>query len=194
MIFWPPMIIEETGWIIGRGFTFYEAFQTYACQVSLAFTDISTWLSLPLIKHVKLATLHVYAETLFSNVPTFIILNFVTMVLRHIHIWFFYRMLRPVMYWNTTPLQSRVFMLHTDRQLIYLFIESVDVLILTHVFCYVWYVNFIYWVAFYYAPRKISGEHIVVALSVRPSVRQSVRPSVRPIRVRPITSLFEVGF
>ena len=46
----------------------------------------------------------------------------------------------------------------------------------------------------YYAPRKISGEHIVVALSVRPSVRQSVRPSVRPICVRPITSLFEVGF
>jgi len=31
----------------------------------------------------------------------------------------------------------------------------------------------------FYAPRKISGEHIVVALSVRPSVRQSVRPSVR---------------
>ena len=38
----------------------------------------------------------------------------------------------------------------------------------------------------FYAPRKISGEHIVVALSVR--------QSVRPIRVRPITSLFEVGF
>jgi len=35
-------------------------------------------------------------------------------------------------------------------------------------------------------PEKISGEHIVVALSVR--------PSVRPIRVRPITTLFEVGF
>jgi len=32
----------------------------------------------------------------------------------------------------------------------------------------------------YYAPRKISGEHIVAALSVRPSVSQSVRPSVRP--------------
>jgi len=50
----------------------------------------------------------------------------------------------------------------------------------------------------YYAPRKISGEHIVVALSVRPSVRPSVspsvRPSVRPIRVQPITLLFEVGF
>jgi len=42
----------------------------------------------------------------------------------------------------------------------------------------------------YYAPRKISGEHIVAALSVR----QSVSPSVRPIRVRPITLLFEVGF
>ena len=38
----------------------------------------------------------------------------------------------------------------------------------------------------YYAPRKISGEHIVAALSVR--------PYVRPIRVRPITLLFEVGF
>ena len=32
---------------------------------------------------------------------------------------------------------------------------------------------------YFYAPRKISGEHIVVALSVRPSVSQSVRPSVR---------------
>ena len=32
----------------------------------------------------------------------------------------------------------------------------------------------------FYAPRKISGEHIVVASSVRPSVSQSVRPSVRP--------------
>jgi len=30
--------------------------------------------------------------------------------------------------------------------------------------------------------------------SVRPPVSQSVRPSVRPIRVRPKTSLFEVGF
>ena len=29
----------------------------------------------------------------------------------------------------------------------------------------------------YYAPRKISGEHIVAALSVRPSVRLSVRTS-----------------
>ena len=38
----------------------------------------------------------------------------------------------------------------------------------------------------YYAPRKISRGHIVAALSVR--------PSVRPIRVRPITSLLEVGF
>ena len=36
----------------------------------------------------------------------------------------------------------------------------------------------------YYAPRKISGEHIVVALSVRPSVSQSVSQSVRP-SVRP---------
>ena len=33
---------------------------------------------------------------------------------------------------------------------------------------------------FYYAPQKISGEHIVVALSVRPSVRPSVSQSVRP--------------
>jgi len=38
----------------------------------------------------------------------------------------------------------------------------------------------------FYAPRKISGEHIVAA--------SSVSPSVRPIRVRPITLLFEVGF
>jgi len=37
-----------------------------------------------------------------------------------------------------------------------------------------------------YAPRKKSGEHIVVAMSSR--------QSVRPIRVRLITSLFEVGF
>jgi len=42
----------------------------------------------------------------------------------------------------------------------------------------------------FYAPRKNSGEHTVAALSVRPSVS----PSVRPICVRPITSLFEVGF
>ena len=48
-------------------------------------------------------------------------------------------------------------------------------------YCYLVFVVYIY-----YAPRKISGEHIVAALSVR--------PSVRPIRVRPITSLFEVGF
>jgi len=41
-----------------------------------------------------------------------------------------------------------------------------------------------------YAPRKISGEHIVAALSVSPSVS----PSVRPIRVRPTTLLFEAGF
>jgi len=34
-------------------------------------------------------------------------------------------------------------------------------------------------VILYYAPRKISGEHIVAALSVRPSVRQSVSLSVR---------------
>jgi len=40
-------------------------------------------------------------------------------------------------------------------------------------------------------PEKFRGSIIiVVALSVRPSVL----PSVRPIRVRPITSLFEVGF
>ena len=31
----------------------------------------------------------------------------------------------------------------------------------------------------FYAPRKISGEHIVAALSVRPSVSPSVRQSVR---------------
>ena len=35
------------------------------------------------------------------------------------------------------------------------------------------------WMMLYYAPRKISGEHIVAALSVRPSVRSSVRQSVR---------------
>ena len=40
----------------------------------------------------------------------------------------------------------------------------------------------------FYAPRKVSGEHIVVALSVLPS------SSVRPILVRPFTWLFEVGF
>ena len=31
----------------------------------------------------------------------------------------------------------------------------------------------------YYAPRRISGEHIVAASSVRPCVRASVRPCVR---------------
>jgi len=40
------------------------------------------------------------------------------------------------------------------------------------------YLNFR--VASFYAPRKNLGEHIVAALSVRPSVSQSVRPSVRP--------------
>jgi len=33
---------------------------------------------------------------------------------------------------------------------------------------------------YFYAPRQISGEHIVDALSERPSARQLVRPSVRP--------------
>ena len=37
---------------------------------------------------------------------------------------------------------------------------------------------------FFYAPRRISGEHIVAALSVRPCVRASVRPYVR-VSVRP---------
>jgi len=46
----------------------------------------------------------------------------------------------------------------------------------------------------YNAPRKITREHTVAGLSVRPSVSQSVGQSVRPIRVRHITSLFEVGF
>ena len=36
----------------------------------------------------------------------------------------------------------------------------------------------------YYAPRRISGEHIVAASSVRPCVRASVRPYVR-VSVRP---------
>jgi len=40
----------------------------------------------------------------------------------------------------------------------------------------------------YYAPRKISVEHIVAALSVRPSVRQFVSPSVRQ-SVRPAHNL-----
>ena len=35
-----------------------------------------------------------------------------------------------------------------------------------------------------YAPRRISGEHIVAASSVRPCVRVSVRPYVR-VSVRP---------
>jgi len=37
----------------------------------------------------------------------------------------------------------------------------------------------------FYAPRKISGEHIVAALSVRPSVSPSVRPSVRTSHLCP---------
>jgi len=41
-------------------------------------------------------------------------------------------------------------------------------------------------------PEKKSGEHVVAALSVRPSVSLSVRTS--QICVRPITSLFEVEF
>jgi len=60
------------------------------------------------------------------------------------------------------------------------------------------FVKFTFHALFYCAPRKNSGEHIVAALSVRPSIRQSfslsVRQSVRPIHVRPITSLFVVGF
>ena len=39
----------------------------------------------------------------------------------------------------------------------------------------------------YYAPRRISGEHIVAASSVRPCVRASVRPCVRA-SVRPSRS------
>jgi hypothetical protein len=56
----------------------------------------------------------------------------------------------------------------------------------------------------YYAPRKISGEHIVIGLSVRPSVRaqhlgrylegQGHSMTLQQNRVRPITSLFEVRF
>jgi len=46
----------------------------------------------------------------------------------------------------------------------------------------------------FFAPRKISVEHIVAAMSVRQSVCPSVCQSVRPIRVWPITSLFEVRF
>jgi len=42
------------------------------------------------------------------------------------------------------------------------------------------------YIYFFYAPRKILGEHIVAALSVH--------PSIRPIRVRPITLLLEVWF
>jgi hypothetical protein len=45
--------------------------------------------------------------------------------------------------------------------------------------------------AHFYAPRKISGEHIVVGLSVRQPVSPSVGTS--QIRVRPITLLFEAG-
>jgi len=46
------------------------------------------------------------------------------------------------------------------------------------------------------SPKNFGGAYSrrLVRPSVSPSVRQSVRPSVRPIRVRPITSLFEVGF
>jgi len=36
-----------------------------------------------------------------------------------------------------------------------------------------------YYMFTFYAPRKISGEHIVVALSVIQSVCQSISPSVR---------------
>jgi len=46
--------------------------------------------------------------------------------------------------------------------------------------------------AFIMLPEKFRGaysRHLVC-----PSVRPSVSPSVRPICVRPITSLFEVGF
>jgi hypothetical protein len=51
------------------------------------------------------------------------------------------------------------------------------------------FVTFCTWLLLsFYAPRKISGEHIVVGLSVSPYVRTS------RIRVRPITLLFEVRF
>jgi len=41
-------------------------------------------------------------------------------------------------------------------------------------------------------PEKNPGEHIVAALSVRPSGRHSV--ILQQNRVRPITLVFEVGF
>ena len=47
---------------------------------------------------------------------------------------------------------------------------------------------------FYYAPRRISGEHIVAASSVRPCVRVSVRPCVRPALVHANSRKLLVGF
>ena len=46
----------------------------------------------------------------------------------------------------------------------------------------------------YYAPRRISGEHIVAASSVRPCVRVSVRPCVRPALVHANSRKLLVGF
>ena len=46
----------------------------------------------------------------------------------------------------------------------------------------------------FYAPRRISGEHIVAASSVRPCVRVSVRPCVRPTLVHANSGKLLVGF
>ena len=48
--------------------------------------------------------------------------------------------------------------------------------------------------ASYYAPRRISGEHIVAASSVRPCVPASVRPCVRPALVHANSRKLLVGF
>ena len=47
---------------------------------------------------------------------------------------------------------------------------------------------------YFYAPRRISGEHIVAASSVRPCVRASVRPCVRPALVHANSRKLLVGF
>ena len=53
--------------------------------------------------------------------------------------------------------------------------------------CYVWCAKYKRVSPVYYAPRRISGEHIVAAASVRPCVHASVRPCVRA-SVRPSRS------
>ena len=62
-------------------------------------------------------------------------------------------------------------------------IENVksSVMVLAPIVNYIYLIDIL--VLFFMLPDQGSGEHIVAALSVRPSVRPSVCPSVRPSRI-----------